>query len=471
MKSLFWKYLTVTISLLMVSFGLFGAVFMWQTYSYSLEDAQKDLEADAQKIAQLTQIYINSDLPLVRDMYLIGISEVVQGGSNIIVCEPGGRLTYYVDANEWREGELQTVDLTALKQVLQTGGYYGVGNFSGAMQGVYYTCGAPVRNIAGQIAYVVFVSSPASHAFQALEELRRIFVLSGALILFIAIIVSYFVAQSMSRPLKNMIKATREYARGDFSVRVPENRDDEIGELAHSINQMSASLNKLEELRSTFIANVSHELKTPMTTIAGFVDGILDGTIPPQRQNEYLKKISDDTRRLSRLVIRMLEASRIQSGQVRIKPARFNINETVRQTILGFEQLLEDKNIDVQVEFEQDDMYVMADQDNIVQVVFNLVDNACKFIPPRGTLAIRVVREGNKALITIANTGPEIPPEILPRIFDRFYKADSSRGSDSGGAGLGLFIVNSILNMHGEKITAQSENGLTQFTFTLPMVE
>jgi len=472
MKSIFWRYLTATVALLMLSFSLFSTVFLWLSFNYSLDSARKQLESDASDAATLTAYYLdNAYSPTVSYIYQTSLRLMTENESSLIIANPNGLLWLYVDADEVRNGTRETVDESAIQAVLEEGIYFGIGTFGGTYDHPRYTYGMPVYHPNGSVRCIVFTSMPASDTVAQMNDLQRVLMITSILILLLSIVVSYFIAQSISRPIKRMIKATSSYAHGDFSVKVPVVRDDEIGELANSINTMATSLDKLEELRSTFIANVSHELKTPMTTITGFVDGILDGTIPPERQNEYLRRISADTKRLSRLVVRMLQASRIQSGQVQIHPMRFNFCETVRQTILGFEQVLQDKQINVEVEFEQDDMYVMADQDNIVQVVFNLTDNACKFVPENGTLAISVARSENKIITTIANTGDPIPPDRLPYLFDRFYKADESRGKDKNGAGLGLFIVKSILTMHGESIQARSENGLTKFTFTLPAVD
>ncbi|MEA4822710.1 MAG: HAMP domain-containing sensor histidine kinase [Clostridiaceae bacterium] len=470
MKSLFGRYLIVTVSLLLFSFLLSGTLFMWRSYTMSVENTKEQLELKTKNIASMTISLLYNDTPVVREMYLNSVTQIFDEGSNVIICNSDGILLYYADVDGIREGALEFVDSSIMDELKATGSYYQVGDLGGALSGIYYTSGILFRRPDAQTTFALFVSSPASGPFDAVKDTQRTFFLYAAFILFMAIIVSYYVAQSMSRPIKKMIVVTRSYSRGDFSPKVTEDRDDEIGELAHAINQMSSSLNKLEELRSSFIANVSHELKTPMTTITGFVDGILDGTIPPERQDEYLRRISADTKRLSRLVIRMLQASRIESGQTQIHPARFDLCETIRQTILGFEQVLLEKNIDVQIDFEQEDMFVMADPDNLVQVVFNLTDNACKFTPPGGTLAISVVRDGSKVVTTIANTG-SIPEDKLPYLFDRFYKADTSRAVDANGAGLGLFIVKSILKMHGESIVARSENGLAKFIFTLPAVE
>ena len=469
MKSLFWKYLIVIVALLLTSFLLSGTLFMWQSYSTTLQNTQLQLDRKTEKLKESTLRLLNDDSDIVREMYVSTVMQVFDERSNVIICDMDGILLYYVDADGVRKGALEFVDSGILTELRQNGTYHQIGNLKGALSGTYYTSGILVTPSGLSPDYALLVSVPASGAFDAIEETQRTFFLYAAVILFVSIIVCYLLAQSMSSSIKKMITVTRAYSRGDFSPKVDEDRDDEIGELAHAINQMGASLDKLEEQRSTFIANVSHELKTPMTTITGFVDGILDGTIPPERQNDYLRRISADTRRLSRLVLRMLQASRIESGQTQIHPARLNICETVRQTVLGFEQILNEKKIDVQIDFEEDDMYVMADPDTMVQVVFNLTDNACKFTEPGGTLAISVVRVGPKTQTTIANTGG-IPEDKLPYIFDRFYKADSSRSVDANGAGLGLYIVKSILKMHGEDIIARSENGLAKFIFTLPTV-
>lgn len=476
MKGLFGKYIIVTVSLLLVSFGMFGAGFLWQTYNYTLGESQSMLKDNADYIAKQTAIWVENSStvfePMLKNSFLLSVSRIThEPDANVIVTDVNGNLSLYADQDGIRQGSDEAISETVMSKLMETGQYQGIGDLEGAFSSVYYTCGASIVGSDGSILGAVFVSSPASSALQALQDLQRMFLLTGALVLFIAFIVSYFIAQNMSKPLKNMSKAARAVARGDFSIQVPENRNDEIGELAHSFNHMSTSLGNLEELRSSFVANVSHELKTPMTTIAGFIDGILDGTIPADREKEYLTLISNDIHRLSRLVLRMLEASRIQSGQTQIHPVTVDICETMRRVLLGFEQIITNKKISVDAFFDDEVITVKADPDSIVQVIFNLIDNACKFTPNEGEIRISVTKSGSKASVSVANTGQEIPPNILPYVFDRFYKADQSRGNDKNGAGLGLFIVKSIVNMHGEDITAMSENGVTTFRFLLPLVD
>jgi len=270
-----------------------------------------------------------------------------------------------------------------------------------------------------------------------------------------------------------MAAASRKFARGDFSVRVRQAEDpaDEMGALIESFNKMADSLEKAEERRSEFIANISHELRTPMTTIAGFADGILDGVIPPEKERDYLEIISNDTKRLSRLVVRMLEASRISSGEIVMHPTVFELNETISRTLLEMEQRIEQKNLTVNVRFADDETYVTADADYMAQVVYNLIDNACKYVEIGGFIDVKTEKTGHNIEVTIANSGRDIPSEQQKYIFDRFYKVDQARSKDANSAGLGLFLVKTILNMHGQSIRLTSENGVTAFTFTLPAAD
>lgn len=469
MKSLFWRYLTLTLMLLLVCFSLFGVCFIWQSYSYTIGELQSMLEDDSKIISDLTkEFFENQRNPNIQIMFWASIRAITNNNSeHIILCDEQGQLLYYFNGEIFEYEFTDKISENIMLQIYQNGIYIEAGTLGGAYSSATYTCGRIVLDSNGIIIGAVFVSSPAASGREMFQYYQKIFFIIGAVVLVIGTFVSYIMATNMSRPLRGMIKASRAYAMGDFSVRVPEDRTDEIGELAHSLNQMSASLNKLEELRSSFIANVSHELKTPMTTIAGFTDGLLDGTIPAERQKEFLTLISNDTRRLSRLVVRMLEASRLSSGEIELHLTKFEICEMIRLNILEFESRINEKNLTIDIYFEEDEMYVTADQDNIAQVIYNILDNACKYVDQDGVMRVSVTHEGIKTSISVSNTGSEISKEMLPYVFDRFYKTDQSRGLDSSSMGLGLFIVKSIINMHGEEIFVTSANGVTTFTFSL----
>ena len=287
------------------------------------------------------------------------------------------------------------------------------------------------------------------------------------------ILVSVFTRRQVW-PLREMAKAASSFGHGDLTarVRVDERHTLEMQELSVAFNNMASSLQKSEYQRQEFVANVSHELKTPMTTIGGYIDGILDGTIPQERQEKYLRIVSDEVKRLSRLVRSMLDISRLQDQQgiPEDKKSRFDLTECVGQVLITFEQKITEKRLDVDVNFPEHPVFTRANQDYVTQVVYNLIDNAVKFCPQDQTIGIRIREGDSKAYISVSNQGQTIPPEELSLVFDRFHKTDKSRSQNRDGWGLGLYIVKTIVCSHGEDISVTSREGKTEFTFTMPLV-
>ena len=274
----------------------------------------------------------------------------------------------------------------------------------------------------------------------------------------------------LTRPLRIMSDAAKAMSKGDFSRRIPVTSDDEIGQLAVSFNQMTNSLARLEEVRKSFIANVSHELKTPMTTIGGFIDGMIDGTIPPEKQPHYLSIVHDEIKRLSRMVESMLSVSRLESNETELKLESFDFKEQVLGVVLSQEQRIAKKNIEVTGLDMLPDITITADKDLIYRVVYNLVDNAIKFTDDGGKIEFKIRSDSNDITFNIKNTGKGIPQIELPYVFERFYKVDKSRSANKESTGLGLYIVKTIIKNHGGVITVSSvENQFTAFEFTLPL--
>lgn len=288
-----------------------------------------------------------------------------------------------------------------------------------------------------------------------------------------AMIALYVISRRTTQPLSQIVTAAKSYAKGRFDQRIEVVGQDEVAELAAAINDMAESLKHMEDERNSFLGNVSHDLRTPMTTIAGFVEGILDGTIPPEKHEYYLNIISQEVRRLSRLVNTLLEVSRMESG-TDLKPSDFNLSETARMVLISLESKISKKNIDIEFDTGENDIYVNADPDAIHRVIFNLMDNAVKFTPERGIININISdfadsRKKRKALFVIRNSGEGIPKDELLHVFDRFYKTDHSRGLDKSGTGLGLYIAKTAVMNHGEDLVADSVVGeYTEFRFTLP---
>ena len=293
------------------------------------------------------------------------------------------------------------------------------------------------------------------------------FVAALLVMMVVIFVLAYIVSGSLTRPLREMAKATEAFARGDFSVRVPVNERDEIGKLAMAFNNMADSLAQQETVRRSFIANVSHELKTPMTSIAGFIDGILDGTIPQEKERHYLTIVSDEVKRLSRMVRSMLNIAKIEAGEMKLKPTVFDVNEVVLSSIFTFEQMIEKKHLDIRG-LEEGKVMVEADEGLINQVVYNLLENAVKFVNEGGYIEVSYTVEQKRTYIHIKNSGEGIPKEEISKVFDRFYKTDRSRSMDKTGVGLGLYIVRQIVNLHqGEVIVRSVEGEYCEFSFSV----
>lgn len=279
----------------------------------------------------------------------------------------------------------------------------------------------------------------------------------------------WMTTKKLVTPLQQMSAAAKAFAVGDFSYRVQISSNDELSDLGYAFNEMADALDKLESSRRSFVANVSHELKTPMTSISGFIDGILDGTIPREKQDYYLKIVSDEVRRLSRLVIAMLNMSKIESGDFEMKPKNYNLSEQIIHILLTFEQKIEKKNIEIMGLESLPPYHIWADTDMIYQVLYNLFDNAVKFTNENGYIAVRLKDIGDMIEVSVKNSGLGISAQELSKIFERFYKVDKSRSLDAKGAGLGLYIVKMMVEMHGGRIYARSEQANeAEFIFTLP---
>ena len=326
-----------------------------------------------------------------------------------------------------------------------------------------------VSKLESDKGYVIATDSTedAKNLMQSITQIYFVAAIVPLALMFIAI---YIMTYRLTKPLRLMSDASKAMARGDFSRRIPVTSDDEIGQLAVSFNQMTNSLARLEEVRKSFIANVSHELKTPMTTISGFIDGMLDGTIPPEKQEYYLQIVHDEVKRLSRMVESMLSVSRLESKETELKCAPFDFRAQVLGVVISQEQRIVQKNLDILGLDNLPDITINADEDLIYRVIYNLVDNAIKFTDDGGKIKFDVRCDLASLKFRIENSGKGIPENELPYIFDRFYKLDKSRSANKESTGLGLYIVKTIIKKHGGVVSVSSiENRFTAFEFTLPI--
>ncbi len=480
MKTLYRRQFAMMAGMIFLSFLLLGSAFAGLSYQYVITDKLQTMESNASHIASFTSAYLSKLGSSVQEagyqLYVSSLSSI--SDSTVILAENDGEIAFAVSAAGVGTNSILAgyIPSNVMTQVSSQGSYAGRDDLGGLLSDSCYVVATPILQrsaITGQTYQrgVVFVVTDASNLTQLWRDFASIFILAAIVVFLLSAAVSSFTSMRLTKPLKDMADAARKFGQGEFSVRVEgcEDRKDEVGELAESFNAMADSLAKSEAQRSEFIANVSHELKTPMTTIAGFSDGILDGTIPPEKEADALKTISSETRRLSRLVRRMLDLSRLQSSENVTAQERFDVSEVLIRVLVSLEGKITGRGLDVETDLPEGPVMVWGDPDAITQVCYNLLDNAIKFAAPGTALGLSITTKGGKAYVAVRNTGAAIPPEELPMIFDRFHKSDKSRSVDREGVGLGLYIVKTILNAHKENITVTSEEGVTEFTFTLTL--
>lgn len=467
MKSLMGKLFVFTALMVVLSMVILGSGIFPQLRNTVLAERRQSMARTAQQVGSMTTELLGNYNYIQERNYRFMLENLTEEGRNhILVCDRDGQIL--ICSDESFGAYLGSyVDAEVVEELMQNGRYSGVGDLGGLYRGTNFTAGEVYRNANGGAAGFVLVTSSVEHVTHVVREIQSTFYFWMILIVLFIAILAYGISRSLTRPVKRMASAAREFARGKYTTRVPVTTRDEIGELTVAFNNMADSIEKSEELRSNFIANVSHELRSPMTSISGFVDGILDGTIPPESQEHYLGIVSSEVRRLSRLVSGMLDITRMQAADPSQNGTAFDLCEVVRRAVLAFEARLEEKSLVLDVRLPEEAIYLFGSEDALYQVVYNLVDNAVKFSHPERVISLSVGTHGRDAECSVSNFGPTIPPEELPYIFDRFHKTDRSR-SETSGLGLGLYIVKTIVSQHHGNIGVTSENGCTVFTFRIP---
>ena len=479
MRSLYRRQLTMMVSIMLLSFTLLAGAFMLLSYRYIIGETRDSVIRNAGYISSFTSTYYRRYLTLdVQDefysSYMASIAMI--SNSHIIVSDSSGKVLFATDGSHFTMDDGSQLPEDVVAQVMNEGAYNGMTSLGGIYPERRYTSALPVVNQIGTLKVtqgMVLVSASASNLSEMWSSTATIFFFSAVVVFLISVIASTLTSAYQTRPLIEMAEAARKFGQGEFDIRVTgyEDRGDEVSDLAEAFNSMANSLEKVESQRADFIANVSHELKTPMTTIAGFAEGILDGTIPPERERESLEIVVSETRRLSRLVRRMLDLSRLNALAESTVTAQeaFDLTEVMSRVLISLETKITDRQLDVEVQMPEDKLMVWGDPDSITQVCYNLLDNAAKFAAPGTSITVQITKKDGKAHTTIRNLGATIPPDELPLLFERFHKADYSRSMDREGVGLGLYIVKTILGNLKENITVTSEDGVTQFHFTLTL--
>ncbi len=474
MKSSFGRSFSVFAGILLVALTVLGGSFQMMVQDYLMDTTYGRLEKDAQLIADLAASYLEDENLGSREFMMnLDIASKVSG-SDAVLCNGEGKVVICSDSLFGCKHVGLYVNQDYLNKVVQQGSDRATGLIKGLYEEERFLVALPLSGSEGQNLGIIIVSCPLAGVNAVLTKISNIFLTTAAVVVLVSVLAVSLFARRESRPLQDMARVANAFGHGDLEARVKieDNYSEEVEELALAFNNMASSLQKSEYRRQEFVANVSHELKTPMTTIAGYVDGMLDKTIPEEKWPHYLQIVSDETKRLSRLVRSMLDISQLQSqgGIPDEKKIQFDLEDACSRVLLTFEKKIDDKKLNVEVDMPDHPVFTFANEDYITQVIYNLIDNAVKFCPVGGTLGLKIKEGAAKAYVSVSNEGNTIPPEELPLVFDRFHKLDKSRSKNRDGWGLGLYIVKTIVCSHGENIGVTSRDGKTEFTFTMPLV-
>ena len=473
-RGLYWRQMSITVGMVLLTLVLLGTVFFSLSYNYARGQKTDELLERAQVVSRLSVRYLESGRYLTMEelrqdqvFQQLAATAAMISDMDILVCDEEGHVLLSTD--ETMEGQSITIPEGVMSAVLEQGTWAGRSRLDQLYESKRFVGGVSVVSpTTGNVLGSVFTVSSGDTVDALWRTFAGLLVMTALVVLMISFVATSVTTMRQIKPIREMAQATRCYAEGDFDIRMNDyGRDDEIGELAASFNNMAERLQQTERQRREFIANISHELKTPMTTIAGYTDGILDGTIPPENEKQYLQIIANESRRLSRLVRRMLDVSQLQAMDPLRNGNHFDICESMRRVLISMEKKINDRHLDVEADIPDEPILVLGDNDMITQVLYNLLENAAKFAREGSTLYLGVTMMDGKARVTVRNVGDTIPAEELPLLFERFHKSDKSRSEDKDGYGLGLYIVKTILQQHKEDISVTSENGVTTFTFSL----
>ena len=475
-KSLFSKYITAFMVIMVIAFAAVAVVVNIVFVQYTVGTKRNMIEMCSTLVVNyvegecgVTDAHeferaVNKQFNDIRD-YCTNISPI-KNELIFLICDPEGHILIS-DGNTPDGYILSDIPEVEMEEISHTESLIEV-DLDGVFENSHYSYAAPINGSDGEFLGAVIISTGSNSMTNMSGVFARIIALTTLWSMIIVLVAVYFLSQRISAPLQDMNRAAKRFAQGKFDVRVPVNGRDEVAELAVAFNDMAEKLTTVEEMRRGFLANISHDLRTPMTTISGFIDAILDGAIPEDKEDYYLQLIGGEVRRLSRLVSLLLDISRIEAGDRKFTFAPFDICEMARQILISNEQRLEAKKLDVEFECDEDNMYVMADKDAIHQILYNICDNAIKFAYDGGKYVISITEKDKKIYVSVYDEGKGISPEDLPYVFDRFYKSDKSRGLDKTGVGLGLYICKTIVSAHDQEIWVESEYGKDcRFTFTL----
>lgn len=470
MKTLFSRmlatYLTVTLGMLLLTGVTVGALLQ----SFMMREKK---ELIGREMIIISQLYKNINSGLVdknaTESELNATARHYDGLIQIIGVD--GKMTQYRSSEKWDAIAAKTYTADELNDMLRLVSNLdsSTAKFTQAKKPFHVLVGTMKIGPSDAPNYVVRFHIDITQMRSALEMIYLEIILVCLVAILIAVIAVYYTTTRMTRPFMEINQTVQKYSKGDYNIRIPISSTEEATQLAVSFNVMADQLKDLEATRRSFVANVSHELRSPLTSMKGFLEAMQDGTISPDDYEKYIGIVLSETRRMAAMVNDLLDLARIESGRTALKLEIFDINELIRRTLLTFEARIYEKSIEVEVKFAQEQYFVEADNTQIGQVLRNIIDNAIKYSPDGSRLRIATYAMRREVYVSVADSGQGIPQEDIPHVFDRFYKVEKAHTpTKQSGTGLGLSIVKRIIDQHNQTITLTSARGKgSTFTFTL----
>lgn len=466
-------YLSVTLGLLILLGFTVGTVFQNQ---YKTEK-RDELKREAQEIsAAVTERYIDSAKRAVAEKELLTIARKYDAMVILQFADESlGRCVFIDEESTAKWAGCDDMDISSItSDILYGGKKTEIRKMLGDRVDMpTMSLTGPITNENGKVIAALVLHTDTSRIQESIRQVTMDVILYSCIGVVLAMLAVSYITGKMTKPIIEMNNIVMRYSKGEFDLRVKSEGTDEVAQLGKSFNIMASGLNTLEEARRSFVANVSHELRSPLTSMRGFLEAMQDGTIAQEDYAKYLDIVINENRRMTSMVNDLLDLARIESGQVVIKKEVFDINELIVRTMLTFEARVDAKKLNVELDMKPEKIAVEADPGQIAQVVRNLIDNAIKFTPEGGSLWLITKVKKKVVTVTVKDSGKGIDADSIPHLFERFYKAEKAHTpGESAGTGLGLAIVKRIIDQHDQDITVESEPGKgTSFTFTLNAAE
>lgn len=465
-KTLYLKFILAYLAFGLFSFALIATLFSRLTFDHLIKEKAAALYKEATLISTryADSFYDASVEAEDVSSQLEAIDTFTQ--AEIWIINPDGELLY--SSQDATVDSENTVVIEHFDPTDTGSDYYMVGNFYDSFEEEVLSVFSPINSDFRIKGYVV-MHYGLKDISETCDSLMNIYYMALGIMFVMSMLVLVVFTVVVYRPLKKITKATEEYADGNLTHTIEVNKDDEIGHLAASLNYMASELSKGEDNQKQFIANVSHDFRSPLTSIKGYIEAMEDGTIPPEMMGKYLKIVLNETERLTKLTNSLLQLNNLNTRGMHLDITDFDINAVIKDTAASFEGTCRAKRIRFNLVLCGEQLFVSADMGRIQQVLYNLIDNAIKFSDTNSVIKLETSEKNDTVFVSVKDSGIGIPKESQKLVFDRFYKTDLSRGKDKKGTGLGLAITKEIINAHHENINVISTVGVgTEFIFTLP---